>query len=676
MKRLFGISATHFGCLVIGIATCLPAQAAVINFGGALAVILEDAGGAVYSGVPTGSNFFGSIDDVSSVGFISDGTTMIAFGCCVDFDTPGVELNDDFVLDADTAELINSLAGTSFVAGDLVDLISVEGDVVTAGGTRIEIGWNVVLDPLAFSDNSLSNYPFDSEDVLTRLIIINEFADQGGPPDPPIYSSIVVLVDPDKRIAFANPASNQNQQGFVRVVNKSSATGLVTMSCIDKDGNAAPSGDLTFTLGPNESKQFNSLDYENGNAGKGLVGELGDGTGKWQCSVTSGLDLEIMSLIRTPDGFVTSVTDVVPVSSTGVNEIYFGNPASNQNQQSFLRVVNKSSTTGLVTVSGIDKDGNAAPGGDLTFTLGPNESKGFNSLDYENGNPAKGLTGALGDGAGKWWLSVTSPLDLEVMSLIRSPDGFLTNLSGVTPKDDQGNHRIFFANSASNLDQQTFIRVINTSDAVGMVIVSGVDDEGFVAPGGDVQFELGPFASKGMNIQDLEVGNAGKGLLGALGDGSGRWQLTVSSALALQVMNMIRTADGFVTNLSQVTPKPQPSTNDVFFVNPGTNLSQRSFLRLVNKSGQTGSITISGIDDAGNPAPGGDMTLSIGAFAATEITAADLENGNVGAGLMGALGNGSGKWRLSISSDVDLEVMSLLDTPAGFLTNLSRVVVP
>jgi hypothetical protein len=271
---------------------------------------------------------------------------------------------------------------------------------------------------------------------------------------------------------------------------------------------------------------------------------------------------------------------------------------------------------------------------------------------------------------------VTSPLDLEVMSLIRTPDGFLTNLSGVTPTDAQGNQRIFFANPGSNFDQQTFIRVINTSDAVGTVTISGIDDEGSIGPGGDVQFDLGPLESKNMNAQDLEFGNPEKGLSGALGDGTGRWQLTVSSALPLQVMNLIRTADGFVTNLSRLAPKPSVSINDVWFVNPGSNTAQRSFLRLVNKTNQTANLTISGIDDAGNAAPGGTMTLSIAAFSAKEISAADLENGNVGAELFGSLGNGVGKWRLSISSDVELAVMSLLDTPTGFLTNQSRVAAP
>ena len=53
------------------------------------------------------------------------------------------------------------------------------------------------------------------------------------------------------------------------------------------------------------------------------------------------------------------------------------------------------------------------------------------------------------------------------------------------------------------------------------------------------------------------------------------------------------------------------------------------------------------------------------------ITAQDLENGNSALGLSGSLGDGTGKWRLQINSDIELEVQSLLDTPNGFITNLS-----
>ncbi|MBV1907017.1 MAG: hypothetical protein KUG75_13155, partial [Pseudomonadales bacterium] len=277
-------------------------------------------------------------------------------------------------------------------------------------------------------------------------------------------------------------------------------------------------------------------------------------------------------------------------------------------------------------------------------------------------------SGSLGDGDGKWWLSLNSALDLNVMSLIRSPGGFLTNLSSVVPKDGQNVHHIYFANPASNLSQQSFIRLVNITDGVGSVTIAGIDDDGNPAPGGEVILELGAFEARGITIQDLEAGNVGSG---ALGDGNGRWQLNISSALSLQVMNLIRTSDGFVTNLSRTSPKTIQAKREVYFFNPGSNAAQRSFLRIINTSDQGGTVTIAGIDDAGNTAQGGSMSLSLSANAAQEITAEQLENGDAEAGLSGALGDGSGKWRLSISADVNVEVMSLLQTPAGFLTNLS-----
>ena len=51
----------------------------------------------------------------------------------------------------------------------------------------------------------------------------------------------------------------------------------------------------------------------------------------------------------------------------------------------------------------------------------------FNSYDLENG--AQGLTGRLGDGAGKWRLFITAGQAVEGMSLLEAVSGHLTNLS-------------------------------------------------------------------------------------------------------------------------------------------------------------------------------------------------------------------------------------------------------
>ncbi len=473
-------------------------------------------------------------------------------------------------------------------------------------------------------------------------------------------------------VTFVNPGSNSKQQSFVRFVNKAATPTDIEIQAFDDDGFAAPGGTVSATLNPFESLQLTAQDLEQGNAAKAIFGSLGDGTGKWQLPVLSNGAIEVMSLIRTPDGFLTSVNDVVPKDGMNANEIFFGNPASNQIQQSFLRFVNQSNVSGFVTLSGVDDNGNPAPGSDVTFTLFPKESKQLNSLDYENGNVSKGLSGALENGTGKWHLTATSDVDLEVMSLIRTPDGFLTNLSGLAPTDAAQSHRIYYANPASETGQVTFIRIVNKTTGTGSVTIDGIDDNGNAAPGGVVQFQLGPLEAKQLLATDLENGNAAKGLSGALGDGAGKWQLTVTADVDIAVMNLIRTADGFLTNLSRVAPTSAPNTTEVYLLNPGSNTNQRSLLRVVNTTGTTGTVTITGSDDNGDLAPGGAVSFQIGANRGLVLTAQDIENGNASKGLSGALGDGAGKWHLTVDSTVGLAILSLLDTPNGFITNLSR----
>jgi len=161
------------------------ASGAVINFSGQLDLIAVDAGGAVYSGVPLGTDFFGSIDDEFFDGFISDGTTLTPFGCCIAAGGLDVVNNEEF--DADEASILNAL-GFTFSAGDEVDIINIEGDILTASGSRIEIGLSFLFDVSVFSDDSLSNYPFDPNDVELALFFIAEIDALG-----PIYSAVGIL---------------------------------------------------------------------------------------------------------------------------------------------------------------------------------------------------------------------------------------------------------------------------------------------------------------------------------------------------------------------------------------------------------------------------------------------------------------------------------------------------
>ena len=109
----------------------------------------------------------------------------------------------------------------------------------------------------------------------------------------------------------------------------------------------------------------------------------------------------------------------------------------------------------------------------------------------------------------------------------------------------------------------------------------------------------------------------------------------------------------------------------VSIFNPASNFSQRSWLRLVNLSEEEANVTVSGVDDAGAAAPGGEVRLSLAAREAKAVTSEDLESG--ASGLTGSFGEkeAGGKWRLTVASDQPIAVMSLLSTPTGHLSNLS-----
>ena len=79
-------------------------------------------------------------------------------------------------------------------------------------------------------------------------------------------------------------------------------------------------------------------------------------------------------------------------------------------------------------------------------------------------------------------------------------------------------------------------------------------------------------------------------------------------------------------------------------------------------------MTIQGFDDTG--AASSTVTFNMIGNSAMSITSEELESGS--SNLVGALGDGAGKWRLKITSNTALQVQSLLDTSTGFLTNLSR----
>ena len=470
-------------------------------------------------------------------------------------------------------------------------------------------------------------------------------------------------------IGFFPAASDSlGRQGFARVINHSDEGGTVKIDAYDDEG--AHHGPLSLSVDANQTVHFNSDDLEMGSVEKGLPQGTGEGQGDWRLRLSSPLDLEVLSFIRTGDGFLTSMHDVVPVTSTGHRVATF-NPGKNINQVSMLHMVNRSRQSAEVEIKGIDDRG-WSPGSEVRLTVAAGASRTLTAQQLESGE-GEGLSGALGTGAGKWQLVVSSDQTIDVMSLLSSPTGHLTNLSTVPDNARHGGvgvdtaHTVpLFPAASDSLGRQGFVRVINRSAGGGTVSIDAYDDEG--THRGPLSFFIDANRTVHFNSDDLEKGSAKKGVPGGTGEGEGDWRLRLSSPLDLEVLSYIRTGDGFLTSMHDVVPETSAEHRVATF-NPGKNLDQVSQLRIVNRGEGSAAVEIQGIDGRGR-SPGDVVSLTVAPGASRTLTAQRLESGE-GEGLSGALGTGSGKWQLVVRSDQPTDVMSLLSSPTGHLTNLS-----
>ena len=228
-------------------------------------------------------------------------------------------------------------------------------------------------------------------------------------------------------LPLVTAASTTQQQGFVRVFNRSNRSGYVRIDAIDDTGRRF--GPTLLWLDAWASKNFNSRDLEEANPSVGLYGGVGDGTGRWRVELRADYEVEAGAYIRTPDGFLTSMHQVAEETEPGSLRYYvpFFNPGSNRSQVSLLRLINPGTDAARVVISGVDSKGDAGPRGDVRLSLPGGDAVLLSAQQLEQGGA--GLQGRLGDGAGKWQLHVDSDRPLRVMGLMQTRSGHLSNLS-------------------------------------------------------------------------------------------------------------------------------------------------------------------------------------------------------------------------------------------------------
>ena len=454
------------------------------------------------------------------------------------------------------------------------------------------------------------------------------------------------------------------REGFARVANRSAEAGEVLVAAVDAAGTRR--GPARLALGPGRTTHFNSRDLEDGNVDKGLwpgVGSPGV-AGAWWLELTTTLDVEAAAYVRTADGFVAPVSGCLPRAGEP-ESLRAGvfNPGRNLAQRSVLRVWNPGVVAEAFSVWAVDDAGSGRLA--MGWSVPAGGSMEVDAARLES-TPRSGWS----VGEGKRRLSVRAPWPVEAMSLLESAGSRVSDLSSPPSAGVDGLWRApLFPAASAGSSREGFVRVSNRGAWPGEVLVTAVDDGGRRA--GPVALTLGAGRTVHFNSRDLRDGAPAKGLAAGVGEPTtGDWRLEFTSELNLRVSSFARSADGFLTSMGETAPRDADGASRVFFFNPGSNRNQASLLRLVNDGNEAAAVVVTGVADTG--APGGEVRLTIPAGAARTLTAAQLEAG--GEGLEGALGDGTGKWRLTVASDNPVTVMSLLESATGHLANLSASV--
>ena len=338
----------------------------------------------------------------------------------------GLDLSNTRMTDLSAVERLPSLRDLNAAVNEIVDIGPAARmrslQTLHLGGNAVADIGPLVSEPASLHHLSLWANPIEAN---SRDVDIAAMRERG-----------VRVTGGGWRVPFF-PAPGGFRQGFVRVVSSVFGiplTGTERAWIYASGREGSPS---RLWLGARRARHFNSDDLVSGNPGKGLR-KTPDSETRDSLDVYASADLDVLSYIRTSDGFVTSMHDTAswqpaderlddlrgrtaPASghAAGGHFVPIFNPASNSNQRSRLRLVNPSGDDVDVAVYAVDDQGAAA--GPVRFSLAAHSTRTLDATELESGTADS--TGSLGDGTGKWRLVVSADAEIHVMNLMSSPTG-------------------------------------------------------------------------------------------------------------------------------------------------------------------------------------------------------------------------------------------------------------
>ena len=456
-------------------------------------------------------------------------------------------------------------------------------------------------------------------------------------------------------VPYVPSAASEGHAGVVRIESRSAVPGEVRVMAVDDAGQRVEAGRLT--LGAEAAVEIEISAMESGDASLGLTG-TGVGEGDWRLELSTDLDIEARAYARS-EVFVTALHDAALLS--GEVEFPLFHPGGEARPRSVLRLANAGGEPAIMSVRGVDDAGRA--GGPVTAELGAWEARSYAASELESGSAA-GLSGSLGDGEGKWRLTLSADRGSAYATNLLLDGSVLSSVPRGMSRGSGASHRVpLFPSASDGAGRHGMVRVVNRSAASAEVGIDAFDatDRAYER----MRLSLGGHSSEQFDSTDLEQGNAEKGLEGSTGSGEGDWWLELASESDIEVLSYVDMATG---PLSAMRCASGVETETGMRYEAVLLSGAASELRLLNASGEAVEMRVSGTDDAG--APGGAVELTLAPWVSRTLTRETLEEGD--AGLSSALGAGTGSWRLTLETDGEIDVLSLVRGLGGKLSDVSR----
>ena len=360
-------------------------------------------------------------------------------------------------------------------------------------------------------------------------------------------------------------------------------------------------------------------------------------------------------------------------------------------QRGILRLTNRDGRPAIVSLTAFDDTGRRF--GPVALPLEAGHTAELSSSDIEQGNPVKGLPRGIGSGQGDWRLVLQASARLDALAYAESAQGLRTPLRSIAPAPDELRHVPLFPATDG------LLRLSNPGAEAVEARIRAHDDAGRLS---EVRTTLPPGTSRWLAASALE---SGQGVSGALGDGAGDWRLAIHAPPNVQALALSSSA-GELGNLHPTrwrSSAPAPPLEGRHSAFPG---AERRFPASCAPDGAQGKaeclpsrgppVGLPGAEDAQtawlpaatpgeallrianrSPSPGAatlhraagmaqePLALRLDANAAVTLTASDLEFGNPAKGLAQGFGATSGNRRVTVRSQLELDVLAYVRSPSG-----------